>query len=94
MHIASCLPTVSQLYTPILEFKFDSISIDTCRSMIALNDLGRIGKLGVEEFKELWTSVRLWKDAFKKRDHKRTGFINSFEMRDALEEAGIYCMFS
>lgn len=34
---------------------------DVCRSMVAMMDADRSGKLGYEEFKELWVDIRNWK---------------------------------
>lgn len=35
-------------------------SKDICRSMIAMMDVDRSGKLGFDEFKKLWNDVRAW----------------------------------
>ena len=43
-----------------LETKNAGFSKDVCRSMVAMMDVDRSGKLGFEEFKALWTNVRHW----------------------------------
>jgi hypothetical protein len=43
------------------EFEFDGFSKELCRSMVALMDVDRSGKLGLDEFIQLWKSVRTWK---------------------------------
>lgn len=45
----------------LIEFKFDGFSAETCRSLIAILDDDRSGKLGYGEFKQLWNDLRMWK---------------------------------
>jgi len=71
------------------EFKFDGFSVDTCRSLVAMKDVDRSGKLGYEEFKKLWTDLRTWKGAFKKHDSDQSGNFNSYELRETLHYIGI-----
>jgi len=70
------------------EFKFDGFTADTCRSMVAMMDADHSGKLGFDEFKNLWTDLRLWKAVFKKFDKDRSGNMNSFELRQAFHAVG------
>lgn len=70
------------------EFEFEEFSIDTTKSLIACVDLSRTGKLELEEFKELWQSIRVWKSVFKKHDVDKSGTINAFELKTALKESG------
>ncbi|KAF0313481.1 Calpain-B [Amphibalanus amphitrite] len=70
------------------EFEFEGFSKDTARSMIALMDVDNSGKLGLEEFKTLWSSIRIWKTVFKQHDADGTGLLSAFELRSALNEAG------
>jgi len=44
-----------------LEFQFEGFSRDVCRSMVAMMDIDRSGKLGLDEFIALWKSIRTWK---------------------------------
>lgn len=43
------------------EMEKAGFSKDVCRSMIAMMDWDRSGKLGFEEFKRLWIDIRQWK---------------------------------
>lgn len=43
------------------EMERAGFSKDVCRSMIAMMDWDRSGKLGFEEFKCLWIDIRQWK---------------------------------
>lgn len=52
--------SLSTLVT-ISEFAFDGFSKDVCRSMIAMLDSDHSGKLGLEEFKKLWSDILTWK---------------------------------
>jgi calpain len=72
------------------EFAFEGFSLDVCRSMVAMTDDDRSGKLGLPEFQQLWRSVRLWKNIFKKKDNDNSGTLSSFELRSALNKAGYY----
>jgi calpain len=70
------------------EFKFDGFSSETCRSMVAMMDIDRSGKLGYDEFKVLWNDLRLWKSVFKQFDADRSGTFNSYELRQAFHACG------
>jgi len=71
------------------EFSFDGFSLDTCRSMVAMMDVDKSGKLGYEEFKKQWVELRKWKKIFLEFDADKSGTFNSFELRAALNSAGI-----
>ncbi|XP_043210764.1 calpain-A-like isoform X2 [Amphibalanus amphitrite] len=70
------------------EFEFDGFSKDTVRSMVALLDVDNSGQLGLEEFKSLWSSIRLWKSVFKKHDRSGSSYLSGFQLRAALNESG------
>ena len=59
------------------EFEFDGFSKDMCRSMIAMLDVDRSGKLGAEEFKILWLDIQTWKVSGQKTN-KQTNKTNRF----------------
>ncbi|XP_018368106.1 PREDICTED: calpain-A-like isoform X4 [Trachymyrmex cornetzi] len=63
-------------------------SKDVCRSMVAMLDADHSGKLGFEEFKTLWNDIRKWKAVFKLYDRDESGYLNAFELRQALNSAG------
>jgi len=77
----------------ILEFKFDGFSIETCRSMVAMMDFDHSGKLGFDEFRVLWDSLREWKGIFKKYDTDKSGSFSSYELRKALQNTGEWRVF-
>jgi len=52
---------------PHPETKNEGFSKDVCRSMVAMMDVDRSGKLGFEEFKTLWIDIRHWKVKFKQK---------------------------
>lgn len=70
------------------EFSFPGFTIDSCRSMVAEHDGDLSGKLGYEEFKELWDDLRRWKGVFKEYDRDNSGNLNSMELRRALNSVG------
>lgn len=70
------------------EFKFNGFSVDVCRSMVAMTDVDRSGKLGFEEFLELWSDILTWKNVFKIYDKDNSQCLTTFELRAALNSAG------
>ncbi|KAJ9595245.1 hypothetical protein L9F63_013455 [Diploptera punctata] len=70
------------------ETKNAGFSKDVCRSMVAMMDVDRSGKLGFEEFKALWIDIRQWKAVFKLYDKDGSGCLSPFELRQALNSAG------
>ncbi|KAK7103835.1 hypothetical protein V1264_018654 [Littorina saxatilis] len=70
------------------EFSFPGFTIDATRSMVAMHDGDLSGKLGYDEFKDLWEDLRKWKGVFKEYDQDRSGALNSYELRSALNSVG------
>ncbi|XP_018913124.1 calpain-B isoform X3 [Bemisia tabaci] len=72
------------------ETKNEGFSKDVCRSMIAMTDVDRSGKLGFEEFRQLWIDIKHWKEVFKLYDKSNSGYLSAFELRQALNSAGYH----
>ncbi|KAF1376740.1 hypothetical protein PFLUV_G00214600 [Perca fluviatilis] len=70
------------------EIKTEGFSLETCRSMIALMDTDGTGKLNLQEFKHLWKKIKEWQRIFKQYDKDKSSSISSFEMRNAVNDAG------
>ncbi|XP_016094646.1 calpain-3-like [Sinocyclocheilus grahami] len=70
------------------ELKTEGFSLESCRSMIALMDTDGTGHLNLQEFKHLWNKIKKWKLVFTHFDTDKSSTISSFEMRNALTEAG------
>ncbi|XP_028460714.1 calpain-3b isoform X2 [Perca flavescens] len=70
------------------EIKTEGFSLETCRSMIALMDTDGTGKLNLQEFKHLWKKIKEWQRIFKRYDKDKSSSISSFEMRNAVNDAG------
>ncbi|XP_016404290.1 calpain-3-like [Sinocyclocheilus rhinocerous] len=68
--------------------KTEGFSLESCRSMIALMDTDGTGHLNLQEFKHLWNKIKKWKLVFTRFDTDKSSTISSFEMRNALTEAG------
>ncbi|KAL7888430.1 hypothetical protein AOLI_G00034040 [Acnodon oligacanthus] len=68
--------------------KTEGFSLDSCRSMIALMDTDGTGRLNLEEFKHLWSKIQQWKVIFTRYDKDKSSTISSFEMRNAVADAG------
>ncbi|XP_041468634.1 calpain-A-like isoform X3 [Lytechinus variegatus] len=70
------------------ELQGGGFSLESCKSMVALTDDDRSGKLGFEEFRELWQNISVWKAVFKKYDTDNSGTFNGYELRSALTSLG------
>ncbi|XP_072170100.1 calpain-9-like isoform X1 [Diadema setosum] len=70
------------------ELRGGGFTLESCKSMVALTDEDRSGKLGFEEFRELWQSICAWKAIFKKFDEDNSGTFNAYEMKGALRSLG------
>ncbi|XP_061105535.1 calpain-3 [Conger conger] len=66
----------------------DGFSLECCRSMIALMDTDGTGRLNLQEFRHLWNKIKQWQGVFKHYDTEQKGSINSYEMRNAVNDAG------
>ncbi|XP_064623466.1 calpain-A-like [Lineus longissimus] len=71
------------------QFDFGGFSLETCRSMVSLMDVDESGKLGCEEFVDLYELITLWQRAFRKYDEDRSGKLASIELRNALRDIGL-----
>ncbi|XP_018083982.1 calpain 3 L homeolog isoform X3 [Xenopus laevis] len=68
--------------------KSNGFSLESCRSMIALMDTDGCGRLNLQEFFHLWQKIKQWQKIFLRFDSDQSGTISSFEMRNAVNEAG------
>eukprot|EP00064_Thunnus_orientalis_P017360 superscaffoldBa00003663_g17441 len=48
------------------------------------------GKLNLQEFKHLWNKIKAWQLIFKRYDKDKSSSISSFEMRNAVHDAGFH----
>ncbi|XP_076262773.1 calpain-A-like isoform X1 [Rhynchophorus ferrugineus] len=91
--LAEIVPKPTQ-QTPVMttfsEFTKSGFSKDICRSMIAMLDTDRSGKLCYPEFKQLWCSLRNWKNAWMLFDKDKSGTFCGFEFGEAIEAAGYH----
>ncbi|XP_064195765.1 calpain-3-like [Anguilla rostrata] len=72
------------------EYKTDEFSLESCRSMIALMDTDGSGKLNLQEFHHLWSKIKAWQVIFKRYDVDHSATVNSYEMRNAVNDAGFH----
>ncbi|XP_073718506.1 calpain-2 catalytic subunit [Misgurnus anguillicaudatus] len=70
------------------DIKSDGFSRETCRHIINLLDKDGSGKLGLVEFHTLWMKIQEYLEIFKNCDTDKSGTMSSYEMRDALKDAG------
>ncbi|KAJ1103966.1 hypothetical protein NDU88_001382 [Pleurodeles waltl] len=72
------------------DLKVEEFTLDSCRSMIALMDTDGTGKLNLQEFHHLWKKLKQWQKIFARYDADHSGTINSYEMRNAVNEGGFH----
>ncbi|XP_016783506.2 neutral alpha-glucosidase C isoform X6 [Pan troglodytes] len=72
------------------DLKTHGFTLESCRSMIALMDTDGSGKLNLQEFHHLWNKIKAWQKIFKHYDTDQSGTINSYEMRNAVNDAGFH----
>uniref|UniRef100_A0A8C9EIQ4 Calpain-3 n=1 Tax=Pavo cristatus TaxID=9049 RepID=A0A8C9EIQ4_PAVCR len=70
------------------DLKSEGFELESCRSMIALMDTDGSGKINFDEFRHLWDKIKSWQKIFKHYDADHSGTINSYEMRNAVKDAG------
>ncbi|CAL8307702.1 unnamed protein product [Merluccius merluccius] len=71
---------ISGTYTPF--------SLETCKIMIAMLDRDHTGKMGFNEFKELFPLLNGWKQNFMMFDRDRSGTVELQEMSQAVNAMG------
>ncbi|XP_036874854.2 calpain-3 isoform X3 [Manis javanica] len=72
------------------DLKTQGFTLESCRSMIALMDTDGSGRLNLQEFHHLWEKIKAWQKIFKHYDTDQSGTINSYEMRNAVNDAGFH----
>ncbi|XP_030064568.1 grancalcin isoform X2 [Microcaecilia unicolor] len=67
---------------------YTPFSLETCRIMIAMLDRDHTGKMGFNEFKELWAALSAWKQNFIMFDQDRSGTVEPHELNQAISSMG------
>ncbi|KAM9787054.1 calpain-3 isoform 2-T2 [Syngnathus typhle] len=71
----------------------EGFSLESCRSMIALMDMDGTSRLNLQEFRHLWSKIKHWQGIFKQYNPDQSGSIDSYEMRNAVNDA-VMCLVS
>ncbi|XP_027624112.1 calpain-14 isoform X2 [Tupaia chinensis] len=64
-------------------------SLEACQGILALLDLNASGTVSIQEFRDLWKQLMLYKEVFHKQDTNRSGYLNWLQLQAAMMEAGI-----
>lgn len=70
------------------EMNGKEFSLEACRSMVAMVDRDRNGKLDYDEFRSMWITVMAYKTNFVNYDKDKSGDMSAIELRDALSKLG------
>ncbi|XP_054482567.1 calpain-9-like [Anoplopoma fimbria] len=65
------------------------IGLDTCRSMIAMVDTNQRMTMTFSEFSTLWEKINKYKKQFHRADLNGAGSLSEYELKKAIEAAGI-----
>uniref|UniRef100_A0A8C7CGT7 Calpain-3 n=1 Tax=Oncorhynchus kisutch TaxID=8019 RepID=A0A8C7CGT7_ONCKI len=68
--------------------KRNTSDLECCRSMISLMDMDGTGRLNLQEFRHLWNKIKQWQGIFQHYNSDQASSINSYEMRNAVNDAG------
>uniref|UniRef100_A0A8C9ZSK7 Calpain-3 n=1 Tax=Sander lucioperca TaxID=283035 RepID=A0A8C9ZSK7_SANLU len=79
---------LNRVITKHKDLNTEGFSLESCRSMIALMDMDGTGRLNLREFRHLWNKIKQWQGIFKHYNADQSGSINSYEMRNAVNDAG------
>ncbi|XP_059215469.1 calpain-2 catalytic subunit-like [Centropristis striata] len=79
---------LNRVVTNRQDIKTTGFSLGTCRNMVNLLDKDGSGKLGLVEFKILWSKIEKFLELYKERDVDQSGCMSASEMRMAAEDAG------
>ncbi|KAI4880655.1 hypothetical protein NFI96_013441 [Prochilodus magdalenae] len=63
-------------------------SLETCRIMVAMLDRDYSGKMGFNEFKELFAALNGWKQNFLMVDRDNSGTVEPHELSQAINNMG------
>ncbi|XP_028321393.1 calpain-2 catalytic subunit-like isoform X3 [Gouania willdenowi] len=79
---------LNRVVTKRKDVSTSGFSLTTCRNMVNMLDKDGSGKLGLVEFKILWTKIENYLKVYQQHDVDNSGTMSSTEMRVAVDEAG------
>ncbi|KAK5898600.1 hypothetical protein CesoFtcFv8_008161 [Champsocephalus esox] len=79
---------LNRVVTKRSDIHTSGFSLPTCKNMVNMLDKDGTAKLGLVEFKILWTKIEKYLTVYRDKDVDNSGTMSSAEMRSAVEEAG------
>lgn len=80
--------TAGEVQRLLLKGKWSPFKEETCKMMLDMIDIDKIGTIDAYQMTSLWNSLLDWKNIFDELDTEKRGCLNASQMFKALEKFG------